>query len=354
MRPNGLPAIEMPRVIREQRSRRGFLKIVAAAAVVPALAGGVRALAPRGRLYQWQLEVMGASSELALWHEDLVVANRTIGQVRSEVIRLESIFSLYRDDSELSRLNRDGFLDDPSVELRDLLGAGRQFSELSGGAFDISVQPLWELYAAHFWSRNGDSADIDTAARRVAERLVDYRLIDVGRRRITLGRPGMGVTLNSLGQGFVADRIADMLSGQGFTHVYADLGEIRLLGDDPDGRPWRLGLRDPKDQAHVGRTLELEDIGLAVSGGYGTSFEETGRYNHIFDPRTGLSADKMTAIAVTAPSAMIANGLATSIYVAGSEHSAKILAAYPGARAVITTADDKWLGSQSDGTFAAI
>jgi thiamine biosynthesis lipoprotein len=355
MRPNGFPAIEMP-LIRGQklRSRRGFLKIVAAAAVVPALAGGVRALAPPGKLYQWQLEVMGALSELALWHEDPVVARCAIDQVRSEVTRLDGIFSLYRDDSEISRLNRDGFLDNPSSELRDLLSAGRQFGELSGGAFDISVQPLWELYAAHFWTGAGKVDDIDVAARGVARRLVDYRLIDVGRRRIALRRPGMGVTLNSIGQGLVADRIADMLGERGFTHVYADLGEIRLIGGDPEGRPWRIGLRDPKDQAHVGRTLDLEDIGLAVSGGYGTPFEETGRYHHIFDPRTGLSADKMSAIAVTAPSAMIANGIATSIYVAGCEHAAKILAAYPGARAVITTADGKWLNSQTDGTFVAM
>jgi thiamine biosynthesis lipoprotein len=355
MRLNGLPAIEMPRANRGQKlqSRRGFLRIAAAAAVVPVLAGGVRALAPRGKLYDWQLEVMGALSELALWHEDPVVASRAINQVRSEVARLDGIFSLYRDNSEISRLNRDGFLDNPSWELRDLLSAGRQFSELSGGAFDISVQPLWELYAAHFWTGT-ESADIDAAARGVAERLVDYRLIEVGPRRIALGRPGMGVTLNSIGQGFVADRIADMLGEQGFTHVYADLGEIRLIGDNPDGRPWRIGLRDPKDQARVGRTLDLEDIGLAVSGGYGTSFEETGRYHHIFDPRTGLSADKMTAIAVTAPSAMIANGLATSIYVAGREHAANILAAYPGAKAVITTADGEWLSSQADGRLVAM
>jgi thiamine biosynthesis lipoprotein len=238
--------------------------------------------------------------------------------------------------------------------LRDQLSAGRQFSELSGGAFDISVQPLWELYSAHFWTGKTMSADIDAAARGVAERLVDYRLIDIGPRRIAFGRSGMGVTLNSIGQGFVADRIADMLSAQGFKHVYADLGETRLIGGHPNGRPWRIGLRDPKDPAHFGRTLDLEDIGLAVSGGYGTQFEETGRYNHIFDPRTGLSASKMTAIAVTAPSAMIANGLATSIYVAGYEHAAKALAAYPGAKAVITTAGGEWLGSQPDRSFTAI
>jgi thiamine biosynthesis lipoprotein len=356
---NTLPATT--RAIRGQKlpSRRGFFKIAAAAAVVPALAAGVRGLAPRGKLYDWQLEVMGAVSELALWHEDPAVAGRTIDQVRSEVARLDGIFSLYRGDSEISRLNRDGFLDNPSWELRDQLSAGRRFSELSGGAFDISVQPLWALYAAHFWSGAGPaqsetSADIDAAARGVAERLVDYRLIDIGPRRIEFGRPGMGVTLNSIGQGFVADRIADMLSEQGFTHVYADLGETRLIGGHPDGRPWRIGLSDPKAPAHFGRTLELENIGLAVSGGYGTPFEETGRYNHIFDPRTGLSAAKMTAIAVTAPSAMIANGLATSIYVAGREHAAKILAAYPGARAVVTTANGEWLGSGADGSFAAL
>src|ERR1700759_3716904 len=111
------------------RSRRGFLKIAAAAGVVPALAGGVRALAPKGKLYDWQLDVMGGLSELAFWHEDPVCAHRTIDQVRSEVARLDGIFSLQRDDSEISRLNRDGFLDNPSRELRDLLDAGRRFSE---------------------------------------------------------------------------------------------------------------------------------------------------------------------------------------------------------------------------------
>jgi thiamine biosynthesis lipoprotein len=353
---NGLPAIGVPGAVRSEklRSRRGFLKIAAAAAIVPAVAGSVRALAPQGKLYDWQLETMGTVSELALWHQNPAVANRAIEQVRTEVARLDGIFSLHRADSEISRLNRDGFLDNPSGELRDVLSAGHQFSELSGGAFDISVQPLWQLYAAHFWTGTDRSDDIDAAARTVAERLVDYRLIDIGARRIAFERPGMGVTLNSIGQGFVADRVADMLGAQGFEHVYADLGETRLIGGDPDGGPWRIGLRDPKDQARTARTLDLENIGLAVSGGYGTPFDETGRYNHIFDPRTGQSADKMIAIAVTARSAMVANGLATSIYVAGREHTAKILAAYPDAKAVITTAGGEWLASQADRSFAAI
>src|ERR1700753_3179639 len=142
-------------------SRRGFLKIAAAAATVPALAGGVRAFAPRGKLYDWQLDVMGALSELALWHNDPVVAGRTIREVRAEVDRLNGIFSLFRRDSEISRLNRDGYLDNPSWELRDQLIAACRFSELSDGAFDITVQPLWQLYAAHFWTSTDRSSDIE-------------------------------------------------------------------------------------------------------------------------------------------------------------------------------------------------
>ena len=335
-------------------SRRGFLKIAGVAATVPALAASVRAFAPRGRLHGCQLDVMGALAEIALWCDDPAVVDRAIREVRAEIDRLNGIFSLFDRDSEISRLNRDGYLDNPSWEMRDVLTAGRRFSELSDGAFDISVQPLWDLYAAHFWTSADTSRNIDSAARQVAEQLVDYRLVEIGPRRVALGRRGMGVTLNSIGQGFVADRVADMLGERGFAHVYADLGEIRLIGDNPDGGPWRIGLRDPKDPARHGRVLDLEDIGLAVSGGYGTPFEQTGRYNHIFDPRTGLSADKMAAIAVTAPGAMIANGLATSIYVAGREHAKKILAPYPGARAIITTSDDEWLAFRDDGSFAAM
>lgn len=335
-------------------SRRAVLKIAAAAAVVPGLAGAVRALAPEGRLYSWRLEVMGAASELALWHTDPAAADRAIRLVRAEAARLDGIFSLMRGDSEVARLNRDGFLDNPSWELRDQLEAGRRFAELSDGAFDITVQPLWDLYAAHFWTGTDASPDIEAAAREVAERLVDHRLVDVGARRVALGRPGMGVTLNSIGQGFVADRVADMLRDLGYAHVYADLGEVRLIGGHPEGRPWRVGLSDPREPRRSARTLELEDTGLAVSGGYGTPFEETGRHHHIFNPRTGQSANDIAAIAVSAPSAMVANGIATSVYVAGLERAPRILAAYPEARAIVATPDNEWMTSLPGGGFAAI
>src|ERR1700722_19798290 len=141
-------------------TRRRAIRIVAAAAGLPLMIAAVRATAPSGRLFNWQGDVLGAVSELSLWHTDAALAQRTILKVRGEIARYERIFSLYDPDSEISRLNGTGVLARPSPELRGLVEESRRFGVLSDGAFDISVQPLWRLYEAHFWSRTAVEPDI--------------------------------------------------------------------------------------------------------------------------------------------------------------------------------------------------
>src|SRR5215470_14877592 len=143
----------MPEERTEGRpTRRRFLRVVAAAAGVPLVIAALRATAPKARLYTWRCEVLGALSELSLWHPDAAFARRTIVRVRQEIDRFERIFSLYRRDSEISSLNETGRLQKPSPELRTLVDESQRLGVLSGGAFDISVQPLWRLYEAHFWA----------------------------------------------------------------------------------------------------------------------------------------------------------------------------------------------------------
>jgi thiamine biosynthesis lipoprotein len=323
------------------------VRIAAAAAGLPLVIAAVRATAPDGQLFRWQGEVLGAVSALALWHTDAAVAQRAILQVRGEIARHERIFSLYRPDSEISRLNADGALARPSPELRTLVEASQRLSMLSGGAFDISVQPLWRLYEAHFWSHSGIQQDILARAREVARDLVDFRNIDVGSARIAFARAGMGITLNSLAQGFITDAAADLLRNEGFDSAVVDLGEFRTIGRHPDGHPWRIGIRhgmvkesmEDGGGSTIARTVELTDAALAVSGGYGTTFEPTGRFHHIFDPHTGASASGLLDVAVTGPRATIANGLSTAICVAGEARAAALLAAFPGTRAIVTRPD---------------
>src|SRR5882672_594365 len=343
----------MPEQKAAALTRRRALRIVAAMAGLPLLIAGVRATAPKGQLYSWQGDVLGAMSELTLWHTDAAFARATILRVRHEIERYERIFSLYRTDSEISRLNAAGRLLKPSPELRALVDESQRLGELSGGAFDISVQPLWRLYEAHFWSHTAIQPDIGAKARDVARALVDFRRIDNGTSGIGFDRAGMAITLNSIAQGFITDAIADMLRNEGFESAVVDLGEYRTIGDHPDGRPWRIGIRDGKAPGSFNRMVELEDMALAVSGGYGTTFEPSGRYHHIFDPVTGASANNLVDVAVIGPRATEANGLSTAICVAGEARAPALLAAYPKMRAILTRLDGTSVTVTAKGSAAA-
>jgi FAD:protein FMN transferase len=320
-------------------TRRRAIRIMAAAAGVPLLIAAVRASARKGQFHTWQGDVLGAWSELTLWHTDAAFAQRTIRKVRREIERYERIFSLYRPDSEIARLNAAGRLTAPSPELRALIDESQRMAVLSVGGFDISVQPLWRLYEAHFWSRSDVQVDIAARARDVAEQLVDFRRIDVGAAAIGFTRPGMAITLNSLAQGYITDAIADLLRNEGFESAVVDLGEFRTLGRHPDGRPWRLGIRNGKTAGGADRMVDLADMALAVSGGYGTTFEPSGRFHHIFDPHTGASANALMAAAVIGPRATAANALSTAICVAGETRAPMLLAACPGTQAILMRPD---------------
>jgi thiamine biosynthesis lipoprotein len=149
----------------------------------------------------------------------------------------------------------------------------------------------------------------------------------------------MAITLNSVAQGYITDAITDMLRNEGFESAVVDLGEFRTIGRNPDGRPWRLGIGNGRDRGSVDRMVELEDMALAVSGGYGTTFEPSGRFHHIFDPHTGASANRLVQAAVIGPTATIANGLATAIRAGGEALAPRLLAAYPRMRAIVTRLD---------------
>jgi FAD:protein FMN transferase len=327
-------------------TRRRAIRIVAAAAGLPLMIAAVRATVPGGRLFDWQGEVLGGLAELSLWHTDEAAARRTIRKVEAEIARYERIFSLARADSEIARLNAAGALAKPSPELRGLMEESRRFSVLSAGAFDVSVQPLWRLYEAHFWSRTAVQDDVLARARDVARDLVDFRAIDIGSARIAFAREGMAVTLNSLAQGYITDAAADLLRNEGYATAFVDLGEIRALGRHPDGRAWRVGIRNARataDSAQTGemvaQTVDLADTAMAVSGGYGTTFEPSGRFHHIFDPHTGESAHGLIDATVIGPLATAANGLSTALCVAGEERAAALVAACPGYRAILTRPD---------------
>ena len=322
---------------RRGPARRQVLKILAASAVLPLGIAGLRMFGPQSTFHAWQGEALGAVASMQLWHVNAGHAQRTLARMAAEVRRLEGVFSLYQPDSEISRLNRDGVLVRASRDMRVVLESARAMAEASGGAFDPTVQPLWQLYERHFGQAGANPSGPRPGAIDAARQLVDYRGIDIEESAVRFAAQGMAVTPNGIAQGYITDVIADILRNEGFDHVAIELGETRVLGTHPEGRPWQVGLRDWAGD--TGRMIELVDESSATSGGYGTVFDPTGTHHHIFDPGTGISANRLKEVVAVAPRAMDADALGTALFVAGEERAADILATVSGARAILTRTD---------------
>jgi len=316
--------------------RRRFISVVGAAAglaLVPLLAGG------RARPITWTGTAMGAPASITLYHPERRVAERLIGECVEEIIRVESLFSLFRRDSWLVRLNRTGRVTGAPAGFVELINRARQVSELSGGAFDVTIQPLWRLYARHFAESDANPDGPPESAIRAARALVGWRDLGVEGDTVAFARPGMEASFNGIGQGWVTDRVADLLRARGIADMLLDLGEMRALGGHPDGRPWRVAVADPSAPDRQIESLDLRDLAVATSGGYGTVFDRLGRFHHLFDPSTGRPASTWASITVTAPTATTADALTKAVAMAPLDRVAAILRAGGGTAAHLIAAD---------------
>jgi len=319
-------------------SRRRTLAVLGATLAVPLGAAALQRSARQPQFVTWQGESLGGPAKLMLWHEDEAFALRTITRMRTEIERLENVFSLFQTDSEIARLNRDGRLDAASPDMAAVLTASCDIARACNGAFDPTVQPLWRLYETHFRLSPDDASGPAAGEVDAARRLVGYDNIDIDGRKIRFARPGMAVTLNGIAQGYITDRIADLLREEGFDNTIVDVGETRALGLQPDGDPWNVDIVNPLAPSVIARSVALANTALSVSGGYGQRFGRSDAH-HIFDPATGLSANRLLDVAIVAPRATLADGLSTALFVGGEEHAAALVAAFPGIRASGTRLD---------------
>jgi thiamine biosynthesis lipoprotein len=315
-------------------SRRRFIRI-ATAATLAQLAGPAAGVRGEGRFAAWRGLTMGTLTRIEIRDPDRARAARILAAAAQEIARLEKLFTLYQADSALVRLNRDGRLADPPFDLVRLLAEACAFSARTGGAFDVTVQPLWQAYAKHFFAPGADPAGPPASVIRRASDLVGYRALEVEPGGIRLARPGMGLTLNGIAPGYMTDRIVELLKNEGLEHALVDLGEIRVLGARSERESWRAGIRDPFDGQRVAMEVPLADQALATSGGYGFRFDRDGCFHHIFDPRSGGCPHGYASVSVLAPTATAADALSTACYLMPPDTLPAALRAGGAARAIV-------------------
>jgi FAD:protein FMN transferase len=286
--------------------RRRCLRVLAAGAglaLFPAPGGGAP---PRRR---WRGAALGAEARIDLWLDDPARAERLVGSCLAEIDRLERIFSLQRRDSALATLNREGRLHRPPPELVLVLEAAERVAGLTGGAFDATVQPLWRLYADHFAAPGADPAGPPPRAVERAARLVGRGVVEAAPGAARLARPGAMVTLNGIAQGFIADRLAALLRGEGAASVLLDVGEIATVGPGPGGADWRVRA------GPAGPSLHLAEGAVATSSPSALAFDPRRRFPHLLDPSTARPAAAAARVTVVADSAMTADALSTALAV---------------------------------------
>jgi thiamine biosynthesis lipoprotein len=208
-------------------------------------------------------------------------------------------------------LNRTGVLVDPAPELVDILTRSQRYAAMTEGRFDPTVQPLWTLYADHFSRPDADANGPSRSAVHDALARVGYQRLIIGRDRIVMPR-GMALTLNGIAQGYVTDRIVDLLRSQGVHQSLVDMGEARAIGTRPDDQPWEIAIDDPEHPGRAAAMLPIIDRAVSTSGTYGFRFDPGGRFNHLFDPHNGRCAERYCSVTTVASDATTADALSTA------------------------------------------
>lgn len=304
-----------------------------------ALLGGLGTLLGRDdpglRLYRRAGHAFGTDVSITVAAPHERSAEAALDAAFHEIRVVERAAALFAPRSEIARLNSQGRLDEPSPLLLDLLGFAAKLHDLSAGAFDCTIQPLWRCYAdALAVSRLPTAEDLASACRRV-----DQNGLSFGRREVRLLERDMGVTLNALAQGYAADRVASVLRRHEAAAAFIDTGELGALGRHPEGRPWKMALAEEGN-----RLLPFSRPAfVATSADSKLSFTADRRLHHILDPRSARSPSELAAVTVVADSGLVADGLSTALMLVGSARAAALLQAFPGAAASLVTKDRRVL-----------
>jgi thiamine biosynthesis lipoprotein len=288
-----------------------------------------------------QTFVMGTRGTITIYGLPGEEAEAAASEAVREMHRLESMMSTWKEESEISRLNREsnGSPFEVSPELAELLNIASVLCKMTGGAFDVTAMPVVRL-----WGFQGGGAklpsdgEIADALARVGCRMM---FVDLDESTVTL-HGGAEIDLAGIGKGYAVDRCVGILEAHGVRSALVDLGgNMFAIGAPPGRDAWSIGIRDPEDPGGVVGKLLISDEAIATSGNYENFVEIDGkRYGHIVDPRTGRTVDHVLSVTVIAPTATQSDALSTGMFVMGPEKSQGMGDVFPDVSAVFALPGD--------------
>ncbi|WP_066960390.1 FAD:protein FMN transferase [Microbulbifer sp. Q7] len=296
--------------------------------------------------------IMGTEVHLQFWHEGSAKADEIGASVMNEFRRIDAALSPYKEDSELSQVNRTAGLGPVPVtpELTSIIEKSLWYSDKTAGAFDITYASVGSLYDF----RKGQRADQATTEQLLPA--VNYRHLQLNPKQNTLAfaDPRTKIDLGGIAKGYAVDRAVAILQRYGVTHASVSAGgDARLLGDKR-GKPWLIGIRHPRDKSKNAAVIPLENTAISTSGDYERFFidDDDHRVHHIFNPSTGRPAatdpdgdasdnQKLISVSVIGPRGFDTDPLSTSVFVLGKQKGLALVEELDGFEAIVIDANHR-------------
>ena len=255
---------------------------------------------------------MGTFVAMTAIHPSKDEAEHAIGLAFEEIDRLNKVLTHFEDSSPVGSLNGAGKLDHAPQEVLELIARSLYYNRETGGAFDITVKPLVDLYKNSF-----------AAGSKPAELEVERALKLIGTENllfksgsVQFAKSDMAITLDGIAKGYIVDMASEVLSANGVAnHLINAGGDIRTSGKAAKGKAWTVAVQDPNKTKEYPDIITLQDGAIATSGNYEIFYDEEKLFHHIIDSSTGLSPLLSTSVTVVAPTVMDADALSTSVFV---------------------------------------
>lgn len=280
---------------------------------------------------------MGTHVHVEVWHEAQPVAAAAIASALTELRRIDRLMTPYSTTSDIGQVNASAATRAVPVsdETFNLIATAQTYSALSGGAFDITFAAVGHLYDL----RNR----VRPSAQQVAEALpaIGYQQLqlDVAQKTLRFTRPRMRIDLGGIAKGYAVDNAAAALRRHGIESALIMAGGDTAVLGNKQGKPWRIGIRDPRNPEALVGALPVVDAAVSTSGDYERFFIQDGvRFHHILDPSTGHSADACRSVTIVGPNATTTDALSTTVFVLGPVKGMALVEQLPGIEAVIIDA----------------
>jgi thiamine biosynthesis lipoprotein len=287
-------------------------------------------------------DMMDTYIRIGVYTENREKAQEVINAAFTRIEEIELAATIYDSAGEAFQLNETGFLENPADDLIEMLNYSKEYFDLTGGYFDITVQPLLDLYTfdpnaeAQFWELDEETrtARINAVMNCVG---TDRIIIENGTVRLL---EGTKITLGGIAKGYAADEALKVIAGKGITSALVDAGgDTKTLGSKPDGSLWNVTLVNPDDTTEFLADFYVSGMAVMTSGNYERYFSPDKKASHILNPKTGMSAPGTTSVTIITRSGIMADALATGVMAMGTEAGLALIETLDGTEAMIIDQD---------------